>query len=193
MKPRKLNETQIIALADKIQKFLDQCKYNHQDYARSAKRVEEDQIAHCLEGALYAAWKLQEKGIRPYLLDFRAIADDDHVVCVYKVGKLWGSIGKSSTTLLRGRPPMFLSVRDLVMSYVPFYFNKAGKLSLHEWCGPFPMSKFSKFNWIEGKKNMQALSYEMDLSKGKSILSASKLKSLRRVSKNLFAACYFAE
>jgi len=185
-----LSEKNIIKLANKIQKFLDSCQYNHRDYARSAARVEKDKIAHCLEGALYAAWKLSLKGIKPYLLDFRAIADDDHVVCLYRVGTYWGSIGKSSTSLLSGRPAIFSSIQALVNSYASVYFNRRGKLSLNKWSGPVPMEKFKSVDWIYGQKNMQLLAYEMDKIPGKEIISKAKLKKLPKVSKSLFKACY---
>jgi hypothetical protein len=173
-----------------IQAFLDNCEYNKNNFARCAMRVLKEKKAHCLEGALYAAWQLEQHNMKPYLLDMRAIADDDHVVCLYKINGKWGAIGKSNTSLLRGRDAIYPSVEKLVYSYFPFYFNNKGKMSLHQWSGPIPMSFFKKFDWREGTGNMQMLSQEMEKLKAKTIILKKDLLALPKVSNDLFNACF---
>ncbi|MDH4469050.1 MAG: hypothetical protein QE271_13410 [Bacteriovoracaceae bacterium] len=180
----------IIKHIKSIQTFLDECTYNTRDFARCAQYVSEKKRAHCLEGALYAAVKLEELKITPYLLDFRAIDDDDHVVCIYKLNGKWGAIGKSSTALLRGRDPVFSTIDKLAMSYFPFYFNKKGKLSLHQWSGPVPMKYFKKIDWRHGKGNMQQLAWLMNELPAKTVVSKKELLTLPKVSKDLWLACF---
>lgn len=177
-----------------IQNFLNQCAYNKKNYTRSALRVFHEKKAHCLEGALFAAWALEKINITPFFLDFRAEGDDDHVACIYQINNLWGAIAQSSTTLLKARPPAFISVRELVMSYYPFYFCTKGKLSLRSWSGPIPIAYFSKWNWRDGAEDLQDMSIDFNKLAGNPIIIAQKhakqLKPHQKVSKLLLKACF---
>lgn len=180
-------------IAKSIQLFLDKTTYNKGNYIRSAMQVEKEKKANCLEGALYAAWKLEQMNITPFFLDFRAENDDDHLVCLYKVNRYWGAIAKSSTTLLQGRPPVFSSVRELAMSYYPFYFSRNGLLSLRSYAGPSKISILKNWDWRMSKKNLYAISDDFNRVKEKKISITNMNKNLLKVSRRLIQACYLSQ
>jgi hypothetical protein len=49
--------------------------------------------------------------------------DIDHIVFVYKRNGRWGSVAKSRDENLLGREAKYRSLKDLVMSYYPFFYN----------------------------------------------------------------------
>lgn len=122
-------EREIIVQCDtpeKVQKFLDGLAYNYEEDGatlRSFRRVVRDGVAHCMEGALVAASVLREHGYPPRLLCMEA-KDIDHMIFPYRDGfGLLGAVAQSRDPNLRGRKPQYRTLRDLVMSYYPYYFN----------------------------------------------------------------------
>ena len=89
---------------------------------KSFRRVARERSAHCLEGAVTAAAVLSQHGFRPLLLCMEA-RDIDHNLFVYQQRGLWGSVAKSRDENLRGQPPRHASLRDLVLSYYPYYWH----------------------------------------------------------------------
>ena len=124
-----------------IQQFISEIPYNAGDDCKSAELVLKVRSAHCMEGALLAARLLEKIGHEPRLLHLRAHRDDDHVVAVFEEGRRWGAVGKSNTTLLTWRPPVYRSPEELVLSYFPFYFNTRGQPSLYAWAGPIRLKR----------------------------------------------------
>src|SRR5437879_4192259 len=114
-----------------IQEYISAIPYNPKYYCRSAERVFKERKAHCMEGALLAAVALERLGHVPQMLHLRAHRDDDHVVTLFREKGLWGAVGKSNTTLLSWRSPVYRNVHELFLSYFPFYFNSKGQMSLH--------------------------------------------------------------
>lgn len=56
---------------EKVQEFLDGLAYNYEETGstlRSFRRVVRDRVAHCMEGALFAASVLREHGYQARLL-----------------------------------------------------------------------------------------------------------------------------
>ena len=112
----------------KIQTFLDKLPVNFSldgDTAMSPRRVIEARMAHCAEGAVFAAAALAYHGRPPLLMDIRALpSDQDHIVTLFRERGLWGAISKTNHAILRWRDPIYRSVRELAMSYA------------HEYCLP---------------------------------------------------------
>jgi hypothetical protein len=114
----------------KVQEFLiKEIEYDNQDETeeqnetwRSLRRVVRDGKAHCFEGAVAAAAILSQHGYPPLIVCMEA-RDIDHIAFVYKRNGGWGSVTKSRDDNLLGRPPKYRSLRDLVMSYYPFFYN----------------------------------------------------------------------
>lgn len=89
---------------------------------RSFRRVVRDRTAHCIEGALTAATILGQHGHRPRILCMEA-RDIDHIIFPFIQNRRWGSIAQSRDPNLKGREPKYKTVRDLVHSYHPHYWN----------------------------------------------------------------------
>src|SRR5262245_6236544 len=106
-----------------IQEFLENTAYSTDDFYRSPRMVLADRRAHCFDGATFAAAALERLGFPPLLVDMRAYRDDDHVLAVYKVNGAWGCVAKSNFVGLRGRDPVYRTLRELSMSYFECYFN----------------------------------------------------------------------
>jgi hypothetical protein len=131
-----------------IQAFVNSLPYNDRIECKSPLRVLGEGTAHCAEGAYFAAAALRALfGLPPLVVDLAAEEDDDHLLAVYTEGGLWGAVAKSNTTLLRGRAPVYRSVRELVMSYYDMYFNVLGTMSLRGYSRPADLSRFDRRGW----------------------------------------------
>mgnify|MGYP001613879302 CR=1 FL=1 len=110
---------------DTVQSFLDGLEYNWEPTGptlRSFRRVVRDRVAHCMEGALSAAAFLSHHGYPAQLLCMEA-RDIDHIVFPFQKKGLWGSVAQSLDVHLKGRDPVHKTLRDLVLSYHPHYWN----------------------------------------------------------------------
>ena len=134
-----------------IQRFLDdELRYNKEkdgETARSPRRVLETREAHCFEGALFAAAALRRLGHPPLVAQLHAVRDDDHVLALYRVGDLWGSVAKSNYSGLRFRSPVYRSLRELAMSYFDCYYNLEGDKGLRAVRRPADLSRFDARGW----------------------------------------------
>ena len=82
----------------KIQRFLDkEIGYNEAHTCSSPRMVLRTGVAHCMEGAMFAAAALRELGHSPLVVDLEAVRDTDHVLAVYRVAGQWGAVAKSDT------------------------------------------------------------------------------------------------
>lgn len=122
----------------------DEIAYNKAERSmRSFRGVLAHKSAHCLEGALSAAFLLEHHGYPPLLLDLESSDELDHVVFVYRDRrtKRWGAVGMSRYPALKGRKPVFRTLRDLAWSYVDPFVDRTGRVTgwtvfdLREWEG----------------------------------------------------------
>ena len=115
----------------KVQRWLRELDYNHAEKSlRSFRGVHEHKTAHCLEGALAAAFLLEHHGYPPLLLDLESTDGLDHVVWCYRGrGGRWGAVGKSRYPALMGRKPTYRSIRDLAWSYVDPFVDRTGRVT----------------------------------------------------------------
>lgn len=131
-----------------VQRYLDeQIRYNKLETCYSPTLVARHGKAHCMEGALFAAAALRELGHPPLLVDLLAVRDDDHVLAVYRVGGHWGSVAKSNYAGLRGREPVYRTIRELAMSYFEHYFNIADEKTLRGYSRPVNLKRFDRIDW----------------------------------------------
>ena len=174
----------------KIQDYLDKLDYNSSDDAASPRHVMLCQDAHCLEGGLLAAAALETLGEKPLMVSLQAEDDDHHVITVYKGPRGWGSISKSNTTLLRGRDPIYSSIRELVMSYFEFYFNTKGKKSLYAYSNPIDLNRFNNWEWRTTDENLIELGRSFNEITHYELLELKELKNLPKVNQVLMEACF---
>lgn len=114
-----------------VQAWLRRMDYNFEHAGstlRGFREVMRHHSAHCLEGALAAAWILEHQGYPPLLLDLESDDELDHVVFAFKAPSGWGAVGKSKYPALMGRRPVFRSVRDLAWSYVDPFVDETGRV-----------------------------------------------------------------
>jgi hypothetical protein len=135
-----------------IQKFVNQMTYHDADTAWSPRRVLRERTAHCLEGAIFAAAALRVIGFPPLVLDLEAEHDTDHVIAPFKIGSAWGAVAASNFTGVRGREPVYRTLRELAMSYFNDYFNLMGERSLRRYSRPVNLTRFDNRHWMTTEK-----------------------------------------
>jgi hypothetical protein len=140
---------------EKIQEFLaNQVAYNFEpDGATAYGPVEvlRRRTAHCFEGAVFAAALLWFHDWEPLLVLLEAPGDFDHNLVVYRRDGRWGSVSQSRHAELRGKPPSFACLRDLVLSYHPDYFSDwthdRNDLTLRGFSPPIDLRAFGP-GWV---------------------------------------------
>jgi hypothetical protein len=107
-------------------------------------------------------------GHRPYMVHISTDpeVDDDHVICAYQIDGYWGALAKSNYSTLRGRDPVYQSIRELAMSYFDFYFSSAKVKSMTGYSDPVALEKFDergegKQGWMFAEDNMEDLDKEL--------------------------------
>jgi hypothetical protein len=171
-----------------IQDFLDTLDYNCTERTLCPRDVLSERMAHCMDGAVFAASSLESIGYPPLLVDLRAVDDDDHVIAVFREDGLWGAVAKSNTTSLRFRPPVFRTIRELAMSYFAVYFNTKGEMSLYEYSRPFSLRRY-------GGRHLDApdiafIGEDLDKTTHYATVSRKRLKSLPIAPPYLIDACF---
>src|SRR5439155_793750 len=96
-----------------------------------------ERVAHCYDGALFAAAALRRLGHPPLLVNMYAERDDEHLLAVFKQAGHWGAVAKSNFVGLRYRDPIYRTLRELVMSSFQDYFNVQGDKTLRGYHANF--------------------------------------------------------
>jgi hypothetical protein len=160
--PEELAVLRRLSTPERIQRFLDEeVRYNKEPdgvaTCRSPRRVLRDRVAHCIEGAVLAAAAFRVHGLPPLLVDLEAVRDDDHLLAIFREGRCWGAVAKSNYAGLRFREPVFRSLRELVMSYYPHYFNLKGEMSLRSYSRPVKLQRFDRIGWMTSEEDLWPL------------------------------------
>jgi len=150
---------------EKIQNFIDQeIKYDPYREDRSVKEIITDRKAECYNGALFATLCLLSHGVKASILEMLAREDEEHILCVYEKNGKFGSIAQSKFMGLKGRNPMYDSVRDLVVSYKEFYFAFDGRFSLESYTNPMALGKYA-MKWVYDPKTVVRMAKDLRRSK----------------------------
>jgi hypothetical protein len=173
-----------------VQDFLDGMPYNPELVCRSPREVLRVRRAHCMEGALFAAAALSHHGRPPLLVDLRAHDDDDHVIAVFNDGGSWGAVAKSNTTLLRMRDPVYRTIRELTLSYFPFYFNIDGVNSLRAYSVPCDLTRFDHLGWRYTNDDLEYLGDALDRLRHTPLVDEAGIRRLQRAPRYLIDACF---
>ncbi len=166
----------------KIQQFVDSLVY-HEGRRLAPINVLRQRKADCVEAAVFSSVVLMFHKIENFFIDLGTIRDEEHVLCVYKQNNKYGSIAQSKFINLKGRNPVYNSVRELVMSYFEHYFNFYGELSLRRYSIPIRLSR-KNFDWIY--KNRKMYEFEKSLDNFKHYTIFSYNERLPTVSKDKF-------
>jgi len=171
----------------KIQSFIDKLPANYEldgDTVMSPRRMLRAKLAHCAEGALFAAAVLTFHGKRAWLMDLRALpADHDHIVTLFREHGLWGAISKTNHAILRWRDPIYKSARELAMSYAHEYCLPGGKKSMLAYSRPFSLARFVPKRWVIADDDLHWLMDALDESPHVPVAPPKAMRTRRRSSK----------
>jgi hypothetical protein len=166
----------------KIQAFLDSLPYSAEDRYRCPRTVARDRVAHCFDGAVFAAAWLRRLGHPPRVVDMLPNGrDDDHMLALFQVDGYWGAVAKSNFSGLRWREPIFRTLRELVLSYFEDYFNAAGEKTLRAYTVPLNLARFDKQNWLERDETMDMIALAFDRIRKVPLLTPAQAKRLQPV------------
>lgn len=173
---------------DKIQGFLDTLEYSAESRYRSPRSVIRDRIAHCYDGAVFAALALRRLGYQPLIVDMDAVRDDDHVIAIFKRHGRFGAIAKSNFVGLRYREPVYISLRELVMSYFESFYNVNCEKTLRRYTRPLNLSTFDTLNWTTSDDALDAIADKLNDIRVYKIVTAVMARSLSPVDKRTYDA-----
>jgi hypothetical protein len=170
----------------KIQTFIDKLPANFEpggDTLMSPRRMMKAKVAHCAEGAMFAAAVLAFHGKDAWLLDIRSLpSDHDHIVTLFKQRGLWGAISKTNHAILRWRDAIYRSPRELAMSYAHEYCLPGGKKSMLEFSRPFSLVRFAPKRWVIAEEELHWLMDRLDDAPHIPVAPAHALRARRRSS-----------
>lgn len=136
----------------RIQDYLDALPINFElsgETNLSPYQVFTQKTAHCFEGAVFAAAVLAFHGHKPLLMDFACCFDDeDHTIALFNENGRWGAISKTNHAVLKFRDPIYLTPREIAMSFAHEYYLWDGRKSLRGYSAPFDLSKYPPEKWI---------------------------------------------
>ncbi len=131
-----------------VQRFLDEMPYHLATTAWSPRTVLREGTAHCLEAAVFAAAALRVLGYAPLIFDVEAEHDTDHVIAIFQEKGHWGAVAKSNYAGLEYREPIHRTLRELALSYFPFYFNLRRERTLRRYSAAVDLSRFDAREWM---------------------------------------------
>jgi len=167
-----------------LQMFINAIPTNHEpegDTCYTVRQVLRHRRAHCIEAALVAACALWIAGEPPLLLDLRAERDWDHVVALFRRRGLWGAISKSNHVALRGRDPVYRSLRELALSYFHEYHNKRGEKSLREYSRAFDLRTIDAVHWVTGEEGAWEVERRIDIARHYPLIPSAQRRYLTRI------------
>jgi hypothetical protein len=177
---------------EKIQHFLDfEVNYNKEETGetcRSPRRVLRDRLAHCAEGAFFAAAALRVHGHQPLIVDLEAVRDDDHLLAVFKEHGYWGAIAKSNYAGLRYREPVYRTIRELVMSYFEHYYNPRGEKTLRAFSKPINLKRFDPDGWMTTEDDLWDICDYFCTASHSRVMTMEVERKRRRMDKRLYEA-----
>ena len=173
----------------RIQAFLDDVPYSSEPVYRCPLQVVRDRLAHCFDGALFAAAALRLIGHPPLILDMLPDdRDDEHLLALFRREGHWGAIAKSNFAGLRFREPVYRSLRELVMSYFEQYYNVAREKTLRGYTVPLDLSTFDDDDWMTSDASLERIADRTDTIRRYALLTPGMIAGLTPVDDRLYAA-----
>lgn len=172
----------------KIQEFLDNIPYSAEERYRCPRSVLQDRMAHCYDGALFAAAALRRLGHAPLIIDMLAHNDDDHLLALFKEDGHWGAVAKSNFVGLRYREPIYRTVRELVMSYFEDFYNVAREKTLRRYTVPLDLKTFDKQDWMTRDETMDVIADKLEAIRKVAVVTPKMAARLQPVDKRSFEA-----
>lgn len=148
------------------------------DTVRSVEQALKHRVAHCIEGAMIAAFALWLQGHPPLLLDFSAHQDMDHVIAPFRVNGKWGAISKTNYICLRWRDPIYRSIRELAMSYFHEY-AKGPRKTLRSYSRPYDLRQLPAIKWVNNPKDCWEIADRITATRHYPMVTEAEAKALR--------------
>ncbi|NLI77220.1 MAG: hypothetical protein GX442_12355 [Candidatus Riflebacteria bacterium] len=162
-----------------IQAFVDGFTYSSDHFYRCPLRSLRDGLAHCFDGALFAAAALRLIGLPPLLLEMLPNdRDDDHILAVFKTDGHWGAIAKSNFVGLRYREPIHRTLRELVISYFEAYYNVAREKTLRGYTLPINLTALDRHAWMTRDDGLDEVANALDRARKFPLITAKMAKRL---------------
>jgi len=163
----------------RIQAFLDSIAYSTEPIYRCPLRVLRERVAHCFDGALFAAAALRRIGHPPLIVEMLPNErDDDHLLAVYKKDGHWGAVAKSNFVGLRYREPVYRSLRELIMSYFEVFFNAVGEKTLRGYTLPLNLAAFDRLHWTVADEAAEQIAARLDRVRRVAVLTPAMIEGL---------------
>jgi hypothetical protein len=173
----------------KIQAFLDEVPYSTEHIYRCPLRVLRERIAHCFDGALFAAAMLRRLGYPPLIIDLLpSERDDDHMLAIYKRRRHWGAIAKSNFVGLRFREPIYRTLRELVMSYFEQFYNVERAKTLRSYTLPLNLKAFDALDWMTRDDFLEHISRRLDGIRKVPVLTQPMISALSLIDERSYQA-----
>jgi hypothetical protein len=173
----------------RIQRYLDAIAYDVKGaHCRSPRRVLREEMAQCMDGAMFAAAALRVQGHPPLILDLEAVQDDDHVLAVFRERGGWGAIARSNYSGLRYREPVHPTIRSLVLSYFESYFNLRREKTLRRHSNPRSLARFDRISWMTSEEDLWEIPRWLETIRHRRLLSPAAEASLGPVDARMFEA-----
>jgi hypothetical protein len=163
----------------KIQAFLDELDYSTEEAYRCPLRVLRERVAHCYDGALFAAATLRRLGHPPLILEMLPNhRDDDHLLAPFKQDGHWGAVGKSNFVGLRFREPVYRTLRELIMSYFEQFYNVEREKTLRGYTLPMNLRTFDRTGWMVKDEPLDWIAEKLDRMRRVRVLNPKMVKRL---------------
>jgi hypothetical protein len=163
----------------KIQTFLDKLAYSTEETYRCPLRVLRERVAHCYDGALFAAAMLRRLGHPPLILEMLPNhRDDDHLLALFKRDGHWGAVGKSNFVGLRFREPVYRTLRELIMSYFEQFYNVEREKTLRGYTLPLNLKAFDRHGWMVKDEPLERIAEKLDRIRSVRVLTPKMVKRL---------------
>jgi hypothetical protein len=173
----------------KIQAFLDEIPYSTEHTYRCPLRVLRERIAHCFDGALFAAAMLRRLEYPPLIIEMLPNdRDDDHMLAIYKRHRHWGAIAKSNFVGLRFREPVYRTLRELIMSYFEQFYNVECAKTLRSYTLPLNLKAFDALDWMTRDDFLEHISRKLDRIRKVPVLTQPMISTLSLVDERSYRA-----
>ena len=173
---------------DKIQAYLDSLEYSSDPGYRSPRSVLRDRVAHCFDGAVFAAMALRRLGYPPLIVDMQSVRDDDHVIALFKRHGRFGAIAKSNFVGIRFREPVYLSLRELVMSYFESFYNVEYEKTLRQHTRPLNLSSFDRLDWTTSDATLERIVDKLNSMRVYKLMTPAMIRGLHHVDERTYRA-----
>lgn len=171
-----------------IQAWLDTVPYSTEPVYRCPLSVLRDRVAHCFDGAVFAAAALESIGFPPLIMQLDAERDDEHILALFRREERWGAVAKSNFSGLRFREPVFRTLRELALSYFEDYFNVEAEKTLRGYSAVVDLRRFARRGWRERDEVMEEIASALDSARHYALLTPTMTAALLPVDERSYRA-----